>query len=197
MNFESMENAISNHINGRNNEYNDLKKDDIPTNIFRFKFSEEFVDILSQFSKVHQYDNRHDFKKSWNDWIKDNEEPIYMEIRRLNNYGYDGDILDKMFKSARYYFRKKSTEKKEPKERRVYISVSKEFLDKIDEHILKNIKNDDYKPSTGFEHFCKNNIDVLRDEIKRICVENFTSKEIQDKFKKTYKNRYFILTNKK
>ena len=47
------------------------------------------------------------------------------------------------------------------------------------------------------KNFCKNNINVLRDEIKRICVENFTSKEIQDKFKKTYKNRYFILTNKK
>ena len=40
--------------------------------------------------------------------------------------------LDKMFKSARYYFRKKGTEKKEPKRRCSYIGTAKELLDAMD-----------------------------------------------------------------
>ena len=169
---------------------------DIKQNIFRFKFSDDFTIILSNFAKIHQYDNRHDFKEAWKKWLEENEEDISSEIRRLNNTGYIGDILDKMFKSARYYFRKKSTEKKAPKTRRQYISVRKELLDSIDKHIYTNIKNELYKPSNGFEDYCKNNIDLLKIEIKNICKNGLVnSNDIEYKFKKTYKNRYFIITN--
>ena len=103
----------------------ELNKDDISLlrenniNIFRYKFTEEFTIELYKFSKIHQYDHRSDFKEAWNIWTEENEDLVDEEIRRLSNLGYDGDILDKMFKSARYYFRKKSTEKKEPQKRRV------------------------------------------------------------------------------
>ena len=102
-----------------------------------------------------------------------------------------------MFKSARYYFRKKSTEKKEPQKRRMYIGVEKELLEAMDKHILQNVKNKEYKPSDGFSIFCKENIEILQEEVKRLCKCGLTNHiEIKDKIKKTYKNRYFMLVTK-
>jgi hypothetical protein len=161
--------------------------------IFRFKFTPEFMDELFQFSKVHQYDERKDFKEAWIQWVDDNKNLIELEIDRLTNLGYDGDILDKMFKSARYYFRKKSNEKKEPKQRRQYIGVSKELLELMDMHIEENIENPDYQPKNGFIEFCKDNETVLKNIISNMIEKGLDDRqEIQEKIKKTYKNRYFM-----
>jgi hypothetical protein len=163
-------------------------------NIYRFKFTNEFTDELYKFSKIHQYDHRKDFKEAWELWIEDNDGLVSEEVRRLNNIGYGGDILDKMFKSARYYFRKKSTEKKEPIQRRAYIGTNKEFLEAIDNHIKSNVSD---KPSDGFDDFCKNNIELLKEEVQKLCNNGFNdSNEIKQKIKKTYKNRYFLIINK-
>jgi hypothetical protein len=164
-------------------------------NIYRYKFTEELTNELYNFSKIHQYDHRKDFKEAWDIWIEENEELVDEEVRRLTNLGYDGDILDKMFKSARYYFRKKSTEKREPQKRRVYIGVQKELLDSMDKHIIDNINNKEYKPSEGFALFCKENIEILKEEVARLCNCGLTDHiEIKNKIKKTYKNRYFMLS---
>lgn len=161
--------------------------------IFRFKFTPEFMDELSEFSKIHQYDERKDFKEAWIQWVNDNKELVELEVVRLTNLGYDGDILDKMFKSARYYFRKKSNEKKEPKQRRQYIGVSKELLELMDMHIEENIENSDYQPKNGFIEFCKDNETVLKNIISNMIEKGLDDRqEIQDKIKKTYKNRYFM-----
>ena len=170
---------------------------DININIYRYKFTQEFMDKLYIFSKIHQYDHRKDFKEAWAIWVEENNEIICDEVRRLTNLGYDGNILDKMFKSARYYFRKKTIEKKEPQQRREYIGVQKELLDSMDQHILSNIKNDNYKPSEGFDDYCKEYIDILKDEVTRLCKSGIiNSVEMKNKIKKTYKNRYFILVTK-
>jgi len=77
---------------------------------FRFEFSKPFIHELSRFSKVHQYDERHTYKKEWAAWKSKSEiaEIMEMEKRRLEENGYAGNIEDKMFKSGRYYFRKKT-----------------------------------------------------------------------------------------
>lgn len=167
----------------------------LPSVIYRFKFTEDFMQELYQFSKIHQYDERKDFKEAWELWIEENQDIIDEETTRLENLGYNGDILDKMFKSARYYFRKKSTEKKEPKQRRQYISVTRELLDSMDRHIEENIFNDDYQPKTGFISFCKSNEKILKESIAKIFEQGVKDSElIEDKIKKTYKNRYFMMT---
>ena len=169
----------------------------INMNIYRYKFSETFTEELFKFSKIHQYDHRKDFKEAWKNWSEDNEQLIAEEIRRLDNLGYNGDILDKMFKSARYYFRKKSIEKKEPAERRDYLSVDKGLLIAMDNHIKNNIKKETFKPSDSFDDFCKNNIDLLKEQVNILCKNGFTnSQEIKNKIKKTYKNRYFLIISK-
>jgi len=171
-------------------------KSDTNVNIFRYNFTADFTKELYIFSKIHQYDHRKDFKEAWAIWSEDNDEIVNSEVRLLTNLGYKGDILDKMFKSARYYFRKKSTEKKAPQKRRVYQGVQKELLEGMDEHIKNNINNENYKPSEGFDKFCKENIDLLKEEVNQLYKNGFTdSQEIKKKIKKTYKNRYFLITN--
>jgi hypothetical protein len=171
---------------------------DVNINIFRFKFTQTFINELYNFSKIHQYDERKHFKEAWTNWIKENEEIVSNETRILTELGYSGDILDKMFKSARYYFRKKSSEQKEPKKRREYVGTNRELLDKIDEHIYFNLENNsDYKPSDGFDNFCKENINILKNEVIRLMNSGLKEQsEIKNKIKKTYKNRYFIIINK-
>lgn len=179
------------------NDPKQLQNEPLPSVIYRFKFTEEFIAELYKFSKIHQYDERKDFKEAWDTWTQENEEIIDDEMRRLINLGYKGDVLTKMFKSARYYFRKKSSEKKEPKQRRPYICVNKDLLDAMDIHIEKNIYNTDYKPQTAFVDFCKQNEILLRETIAKIFEHGIKDSElIESKIKKTYKNRYFMLTNK-
>ena len=175
-----------------------FKKDSaLPSTIFRFKFTENFMEELSDFSKIHQYDHRKDFKEAWVKWTQENADLVSKEVERLLALGYpnEEDIVDdKMFKSARYYFRKKSTVKAEPKQRRQYIGIDHEILERMDRHITNNIHNDDYKPKTAFVMFCKENEEVLKHSIIKMSISD--AKLIQDKIKKTYKNRYFMLTNK-
>jgi len=162
--------------------------------VFRYNLAQPFVDELFKFSKIHQFDNRPDFKEAWNIWLENNQDLVENESRRLQNIGYEGDILNKIYKSSRYYFRKKSTVKKEPITRRVYVGTDKELLDAMDEHITFNIENNkEYKPSTGFVDFCKKNVDLLKTETGKLVGLGITnSNQIHSKIKKTYKNRYFI-----
>ncbi len=177
------------------NESNDYRKDEI--SIFRFKFTEEFMEDLYKFSKIHQYDHRKDFKEAWKIWAEENAEIINNEDERLLRLGYEGDILGKMFKSARYYFRKKNPIKQDPKKRRAYINVTHDLLTAMDTHISKNMSVDDYQPKTGFLSFCMENDVVLRQTVAKIVEQGIKDSQlIQEKLKKTYKNRYFLLTKK-
>ena len=165
--------------------------------IFRFQFTEAFMSDLYKFSKIHQHDHRKDFKEAWLIWLEENDDIIQEEVDRLNNLGYDGDILDKMFKSARYYFRKKNPIKLEPKTRRPYISVSHDLLVAMDTHIRSTIRTDGFQPKNGFVSFCQANDQLVKGIIVSIYKSgNPDLKMIQLKLKKTYKNRYFMLISK-
>ena len=193
-NCNSFQNASR---NCESHEISNDKNNTINVNIYRYKFTNEFTDELYKFSKVHQYDHRTDFKEAWEVWVEDNSYLVDDEVRRLTNLGYNGDILDKMFKSARYYFRKKSTEKKEPAKRRIYVGTRKDLLEAMDEHIKLNINSGDFKPSDGFDEFCKENVDILKDQVNQLICSGITdSNEIKAKIKKTYKNRYFLIISK-
>ena len=187
------------YADNRTDDFEKMRKnnEEVMVNIYRYKFTEDFMQDLFTFAKVHQYDHRKDFKEAWVAWIDTNENTVNEEVNRLTRLGYDGDILDKMFKSARYYFRKKSTEKKAPEPRRDYVSVRKELLEAIDAHINKSISGANYKPSDGFDNFCNNNLELIRDEISHLTKSGLTdSDEIKQKIKKTYKNRYFLVIRK-
>jgi hypothetical protein len=161
--------------------------------IYRFKFSHDFANKLCEFAKNNQTNDRKEFKSKWSSFVEKETFLFKNEVERLNSLGYSGDILDKMYKSARYYYRKKKTFIKS-KENRSYQNVTKELLDKIDNHIQTNYLCSDYKPSTYFEKFYKENNDIIQVEI--LYLSRYDYIDINEKIKKTYKNRYYLLSKK-
>ena len=93
--------------------------------VYRYKFTDEVNSAITSFAKIHQFDNRHDYKEAWQEWVEENQELIDNETKRLKELGYEKDIGDKMFKAGRYYFRKKTSETKKTYETaRVYLDRS-------------------------------------------------------------------------
>lgn len=176
----------------------DLSSIDIDTDIrnpfvintFRFKFTDLFMDELSRFSKVHQYDDRHTFKDAWTTWTEDNADLVQTEVDRLTHLGYTGNIIDKMFKSARYYFRTKTAPATSAAPRKQYIRTNKELIDCIDSHIKSHLVSHSLKPQDGFIDFCETHADVFASAANNLANNGLNATEIHNKIKKTYKNRY-------
>lgn len=168
------------------------------TKIYRFKFSEHINELLLEFSKLHQFEDRKLYKESWKLFLENNKEVLEREIIRIQDLGYSGDCYDKMYKSSRYYFRKKSTIKSQPKDRRKYVATNREILDTMDEHIEIEIKNTNFKPSDGYDSYISNNKELIKKEIIRMKENGLNDPTIiSQKLKKAYKNRYFLFINAK
>ena len=169
------------------------KEPDNTVKIFRYKLDDGLTNCMKKFTKVHENDDYSTFKESWEQWIKDNNDIIQRENARLTNIGYTGNIHDKIHRSIRYYYSKKSNRKANPKKRRKYISLDTHLLQKIDNYINKGMKQETFKPSLEFDIFLKNNSKWVKVELKRILDLNVLSKEkIYQKIKKTFNNRYSI-----
>ena len=164
--------------------------------IYRFKFSEHFMDELKNFANTHRFDDAALFKERWLRWISNdfNIEKIIKEEKRLSETGYDGDMQDKMFKTVRYYLKNKSVEKKEPKQRRKYISISKNIINSMDKHIENKALVKDMKPAFAYNNY--SSLDdksiIIDNEINRLMNQGMSEVEAQNKIKKTYKNRYYL-----
>lgn len=186
---------------------------DIQMKTFHYKFSDNIIDLLFYFAKLHRFDDRKTFKESWNEWVKEEYISILLndEIKRISNMGYKGNILNKMFNSTRYYYRKKKEEQPEKKDRKKYVRFSEEMLRIMDNHIMEQLQNHIKKekqenndeigiiqvsPCEAYFHFCENNKVSIENEIKQMIHQTDISEknELSNKFKKTYKNRYFKIT---
>ena len=119
-------------------------------------------------------------------------------MRLLNTKGYQGDIYDKIYKSARYYHKNKTIEEKKETSRKQYVGLERNILEAMDKQIEEYLKQEQAKPSEGFNLFMKNlNMDLLNRQVKYLHSYGYKTKEdILNKFKKTYKNRYFVKTKK-
>lgn len=144
---------------------------------FRYKFSSELTDELFRFAQIHQYEDRDTFKESWTAWLNDSEIMVQEEIDRLRMNNYRGDVLTKMYKSARYYFRKKSPVTPKPSKRKVYDTANHTLLEEIDSHIRTVY---DLPPKIGFIQFC---------ELHQKSVDDLS-------LKKKYKNRHYLIVRK-
>jgi hypothetical protein len=180
-------------------EKEEANVDNIQLQTFHFHFSEELAERFTYFATLHRFDERKVFKESWQKWIAEEDvaQCIASEMEQLQTEGYKGDILDKMFKSVRYYYRKKPFEPNPPKTRKQYVSFSKEILSNMDDHILSQIKqqsdedltqtrDNKYKtslnsPAKAFADYKTQHADIITDDNEA-------------KYKKTYKNRFFLFT---
>jgi hypothetical protein len=182
-----------------NDSHDNTTPHELTARIYRYKFSEPFIANMHVFSKVHQYDSREDFKDAWKVWTETNAELVNNETKRLQNMNYCGDILDKMYKSARYYFRnKKETIGKKESIRSEYVNMDKELLYVMDEHISRNVLSSvKIKPSNGVQEFQQLYSEYIKEKTANLLERGFDESMIQNKIKKTYKNRYFIMMTEK
>jgi hypothetical protein len=163
------------------------------TNVYRFKIGEVLNGEIASFARVHRFDDRVSYKEAWAEWVDANQELIEREARRLQESGYTGDVLDKLYKSGRYYYRSRPTVLPPPVERRQYTRVSSDFIKCVDQHVDMHFDNPDVSPSAGFDDFCKRCAVELGVEVELLTKRGLTDPaEVATKLKKCYKNRYFM-----
>ena len=80
---------------------------------YRFDFTKEVTGLLYSFAKEHRDETAKNFRANWNEWINrgDVKRILTTECELLLNEGFKGDALDKMYKSARYYYKKQPSDK--------------------------------------------------------------------------------------
>ena len=195
-NFKYLKNVYYKRYNTKMNNTN---------KIFRFKLADETMSLITQFAKIHQNDDRHTYKAAWQGWLMEQRGLLETEVLRLKALGYTGDVEDKMFKAGRYYFRSKKAEEEEKekekkekkgvtKKKREYIIMNHQIIQAMDEQLQNIINDTKFTPADGYRIFCENNINILRTEIIRLTQnKTITAEKMSEKFKKTYKNRYFSL----
>jgi hypothetical protein len=176
----------------------------------RYKFTPNIIDLLSEFAKMHQHEGSKDYKESWCKWISDPEitHELEEEKSRLIKQGIVGDVMDRLYKSSRYYYRKKITKPEEaPKTRKKYEGLTKDILHKMDAHIIREIngsidvlENDNivsrFTPSKSFELYMEENSSCVLDLISDTSSTSAEERRIQTadvirRVKKTYKNRFY------
>ena len=183
--------------------------------VLRFEFAGMLIEQVTAFANVHQYDDRKTYKEAWTTWLAHDEIAALLktEVERLSALGYKGDVADKLFKSGRYYFRGKTNaddnkrnkcsaearteaHTEERVKERKYVLMNRQLLNDMDEQIDCGLRSAEYTPASGFADFCKTNAqsDIYCSEVARLSELMHTGDAVYDKLKKTYKNRYFMMT---
>lgn len=166
-----------------------------------FDYSEDFAERLSTFAKAHLDNNSKAFKTAWLLWKDANSDRIQNETMRMKDAGYEGNVEDKMYFSARYYYRKKAireeeypTEDEKKTPRKKYVSMDKMILKQMNDHILSHIygsgtdeqlKNEsmivsNIVPSNAFLDYCSH-FGISSDDVRT---------------KKNYKNLFWRISKK-
>ena len=166
--------------------------------LHHFNYSDDFANRLATFAKAHLEDNSKVFKKEWQTWKDVNTALIQQEIAKMQSDGFQGSVEDKMYFSARYYYRKKAIRDNENTEsqieepeptlpRKKYELFDKTELSQMNVHILSQIYNamndggiDQLTPSKSFANYC----------------EQYADSAECERTKKTYKNLYWRISKK-
>jgi hypothetical protein len=207
----------------------ELAKANIKLQMAKQIFSEEFSKELHKFSKDHYEESLKQFRQSWQAWISITD--IQMKMRteiermRINNFtGTDEEIKQKIYTSARFYYRKKekrakklvenlkqqeTTQEKKPNPK-PYIGFSKEFIKLMDNEIkdkilqeaesVNNIKTTiKLNQKQAFHAFTTAHVTEISQEFGKLKIkydeldEIYIAKEIADKLKKAYQNRFYSI----
>jgi len=166
------------------------------TTTYRFKFSKPTQDALVSFSDTHRLDDIPTFRRAWKNWVDAHSELIEREKNDLEKRGYTKSTIEKMYRSVRYYFKSKSTSKKEPKKRAVYRPLNRALLEDMTRHVREVAMSEKYKPAHAYNNFYANDRynNNLKQEKERIQTEwGLTELEVEEKVKKTYKNRFYLV----
>jgi hypothetical protein len=168
-------------------------------NIYRYKLSPNIQDLIKDFTRIHNLDDRQQFKENWEVFLNNNRTIIQNEEERLKKLSYKKDIKVMMYKSARYYYLPiiNNTIQTNNTKRKEYISFSNDFNKFIQRIVTQHI-SDNIKPSEGFKNLLENNYEIINTEIKNYQEKHdVTIVDINTKIKKIYKNKYYVHKNNK
>ena len=104
--------------------------------IHRFKCSPELNQEIMNFSEIHKFDIDETLAEHFKDWMERHKELIEREEDFLKRHEYEDKIEGKIFKSIKYYYIKKFTEKQEHKK------TKRKEIQKIDPEMMRAIKED-------------------------------------------------------
>ena len=170
--------------------------------IFRFKFSDSLLEKITTFSQTNKESCSKMFRHNFDNFMIENREMVNKEKEKYDQYGYKGDIEEKIYRSARYYFKNKETKntisnnsiKTEKQKRRNYIKRDEVFIEAVHEHAVVCVRNN-VKPSVAFSEFIEhtNYKNLYLKEYRRVNTILEDDKATLAKIKKTYKNIYFTI----
>ena len=98
-----IDNGVS--VSVSNDDRNDEERVDlsnVKVPVFRFKLATTVFDNIREFARIHQHEDRVTFKDSWKTWCDNNKTMIDDETKRLSDIGFDNNINDKLFRTAKY-----------------------------------------------------------------------------------------------
>jgi hypothetical protein len=201
----------------------DLTNINVKLCMIKYIFSEEFSKVIHEFSKEHYREPLKIFRESWKLWISNNDIQIKIKeemekMRKTNIMWTDEEIIQKIYTSARFYYRKK--EKKETKEKKQtdqtnqtikntkpYIGFTKEFIrlidNKIKEEILQKTQteiNIILHQKQIFHIFTLEHIKEINEELAKLkkkydeMNEMFEPYDIAIKCKKAFTNRFYLIS---
>ena len=181
----------------------------------RYNFTPEMMEKIQEFTRVHQFDERKKYREEWKCWIntKEIELNVSNEIIRLRDEGCtweDEKIKEKMYKSSKFYYKKKMQTKTNDddkiKTQEKYKGFTKQFLRSIDEYIHEKIKEKsrnikdtignkslDVVPTNIYNEYCLNHQDEIKKEILRLREfhRKINGEVFLDKLKKTFSHRFY------
>ena len=177
----------------------DRQTENVQPQVFRFKFSNELMSEISYFSKLHSHDDRKTYQEEWKKWFETNDilELVNSELERLSRLGYENPTIDninnKMYRSSRFYFRKKSSvEKVRAKCIRSLHNVSKNFIENIQKFIENEKLSQGFSPKIGYEKFISEHSEMYNSEIENLVLNGgYLKDDAIIKIKKTYKNKHY------
>lgn len=147
----------------------ELSNTNIRLQMSKYVFSQDLSVHLHGFSKIHCKEPLKIFKQGWNAWIQTPviHDLICQEIGRIraNHFvGPDEAIMEKMYTSARFYYRKKEKKDGSLKDS----SSIKDDNKKDDDECDNNKKDDNKKIYIGFSNTF---IQIMDIEIKKIILD--------------------------
>lgn len=197
----------------------DLTNINIKLCMIKYIFSEEFSSVLHEFSKEHHREQIKIFRESWKTWISNDDIQIKIKeemekMRKSNVMWTDGEIMQKIYTSARFYYRKKEKQTNKTNEikqtetkTKPYIGFTKDFIKLIDNNIKEHVLQKTETETTVILHqkqifhkFTLEHTEEINEELGKLKQKYdemnviFKPHDIAIKCKKVFTNRFYLIS---
>lgn len=194
----------------------------MPGKVYRFKFSPSVTELMTDFSKLHLFDEKDALIETFEAFWRDNLDVLEEEETRLKSIGFTDDFKRNVYRSIKYYHIKKlkhgnhaapSSKEDEPSKTIINRTFTKSIIQLIDDKIKTAMQEQEseFKPSKYFKSLVedddmKNALMLYYREVSTTSDTNSKSedtaesrhdndsKEQFNKLKKLYQNRYYIIS---